>query len=383
MPSKNDWPSKVVRTLIKLGEDLGFRCKKEKPLKAGAKADLVWYYPTPIGYLPSIFFEIESRTARHQRMINVAKVAPSGYSPCLIVQIHSDKLKDDEQEYLERASGSIQLRIIEGAEKMSESGELERKVMTIIRRFLVEREEPEFDLSDEKPQRKLIRQLEKATENLRMKFVNVLHVGEDSESHRKHIVRALEEAEDQIVVVRSVACNSEMFPHSLENFGLLVISDVKAPRTLKPDQLQMIAKFGEEKPIIVSGGTGLTADYNSSPLNSTLPAVISGRGRWRRDGVKPKKSSIDDEHPINRGVNWLQVTLRGYNQIKEKEGAKVLVRLEDHGDPPLLILRDKGLVFASDCSPDWGTDFIRTTEFMKLWSNVLSYFFKGSQEQGP
>ena len=84
---------------------------------------------------------------------------------------------------------------------------------------------------------------------------------------------------------------------------------------------------------------------------------------------------MPDSHPILRGIPADMPYVLGYNKLKRKEGAQVLI--ENEGDVILAAWEwGKGRVaaYAPDCAPHWAPKAMTEWEaYPKFWDNMVRY----------
>ena len=68
--------------------------------------------------------------------------------------------------------------------------------------------------------------------------------------------------------------------------------------------------------------------------------------------------------------------LLGYNKTLPKQGAKVLLRVKETGDPLVAVWtygKGRVLTFASDPAPHWGCNFVFWAKYAEFWLRCLDY----------
>ena len=89
---------------------------------------------------------------------------------------------------------------------------------------------------------------------------------------------------------------------------------------------------------------------------------------------------LNSEHPVSKGLPWdLFPPIFGYNEVKVKPGAEVLVRVKETGDP-LVVVGGYGkgriLTYMSDPAPHWGINFELWEGYDKFWKQAIHWVEK-------
>lgn len=92
---------------------------------------------------------------------------------------------------------------------------------------------------------------------------------------------------------------------------------------------------------------------------------------------------LSPEHPAVKGLAWETFPpIFGYNEVKEKPGGEVLVRVKETGDP-LIVAGEYGsgriLTYMSDPAPHWGINFELWESYDAFWQQALSWVQKKSR----
>lgn len=186
------------------------------------------------------------------------------------------------------------------------------------------------------------------------------------------------------------------FPGTMEElkrYDTVILSDVgsnslllhpdtfiKSKRT--PNRLLLLKEYVAE-----GGGLAMIGGYMSfqgidgrgryagTPVEEVLPVQIS---RWDDrmevpEGFEPEV--LQPGHPILENIDQDWPFLLGYNQVKPKEHADVLIA---RGADPLLATATFGkgrtLVFTSDCAPHWAPpDFVNWRHYPRFWTQVVGW----------
>jgi uncharacterized membrane protein len=206
---------------------------------------------------------------------------------------------------------------------------------------------------------------------------------------------ALEAAGHQIRFMPNHEANSA-FPTSAEALGeydLVILSDIGAntllihPDTFAlskslPNRLALIHDFVAEGGALAMIGGYLTfqgidgkARYAGTSVEAALPVVIStGDDRVEApEGARPRVRRGD--HPVVAGLPAEWPALLGYNRVKARPEADLLVTV---GDDPLVVAWDYGdgraLAFTSDCGPHWAPpDFVNWEGYGRFWANAAAW----------
>lgn len=184
-----------------------------------------------------------------------------------------------------------------------------------------------------------------------------------------------------------------MTMESLNEFDVICLSDIGANTLLLhpdtwgkgisvPNRLKLLAEWVRSGGgLMMCGGyysfSGIygAAKYYRTPLESILPVdIYTFDDRVETpEGGQPKV--LKSNHPIveDMGDNW--PNLLGFNELKLKPSAELLVEIVDH--PLLSVMQvEKGrtLAWASDIGPHWcPTEFAEWSGYQKLWTNAVRW----------
>lgn len=189
------------------------------------------------------------------------------------------------------------------------------------------------------------------------------------------------------------------FPNTkeeLDQYGVVILSDIgsntlllhpdtfnKSLRT--PNRLKLLREW-----VMNGGGLVMIGGYLTFQ-------GIDGRGHWHDTPVEEvlpvEISSYDDrvevpegtnpisiaEHPILEGLPKSWPYFLGYNKLKVKSDAALLMTVENNA--PFLVVREVGkgrtVAFASDCSPHWGSsEFYNWNLYGRFWSQLVEWAMK-------
>jgi uncharacterized membrane protein len=220
----------------------------------------------------------------------------------------------------------------------------------------------------------------------------------------------LTEAIEQLADVTPLA-NWELYrlePGKLEEYldqsNCLIISDVEAKcfhlypnffdrarrenRVVTfPDRLNVIKQW-------IAGGGGMMmlggwlsfsgvqskSGWGRSLLQEALPVeclliedLVESSAGFTAEVVAP-------EHPAIKGLPWQDFPpIFGYNEVKEKSGAEVLVRVKETGHP-LVVAGEYGngrvFTYMSDPAPHWGINFELWEAYDSFWHQALNWVKK-------
>ncbi|MDQ3430702.1 MAG: glutamine amidotransferase [Actinomycetota bacterium] len=192
---------------------------------------------------------------------------------------------------------------------------------------------------------------------------------------------------------------TETFPNSvaeLAPYDVVILSDIGADTLLlHPDTFvrgeRTPNRLGVVDEWVRSGGALLMVGgymsfagfegkgrYHATPVEECLPVHIEGYDdrSERPEGVHPQVRDVD--HPVLAGLGEPWPYFLGYNRIRAKEGADVLLAVEDD---PFLVVGGRGdgrsAAFVSDCSPHWGSpDFMAWDGYATFWDQLLGWLTK-------
>jgi uncharacterized membrane protein len=123
------------------------------------------------------------------------------------------------------------------------------------------------------------------------------------------------------------------------------------------------------------GGYEGKAHYHGSPIEEILPVEIAPYDDRVEtpEGIQP--AIMDQNHPILKDIQEPWPPLLGYNRLKVKDNAQLLLQ---HGQDPILAVSSyKGgrtLAYASDISPHWGSEaFVNWENYPKFWQQLIAW----------
>ncbi len=197
------------------------------------------------------------------------------------------------------------------------------------------------------------------------------------------------------------------FEKLMRKSAAMIVSDVEAKcfhlypsffdRSLRTGQVETYPDRLKAMRAWIKGGGGLMM------LGGWLSFSGSkGGGGWRRtpmaealpveclEGEDLVDSSegftaqvLDDDHPVTRGMDWSTFPpIFGYNELRPRDDARVLVRLRETGHP-LVVAGDHGkgrvLIYASDPAPHWGINFELWEHYDRFWQQAFAWVRKGKR----
>jgi uncharacterized membrane protein len=117
------------------------------------------------------------------------------------------------------------------------------------------------------------------------------------------------------------------------------------------------------------------ARYGRSPLADVLPVVIADHDDRTEvpEGFVPQVREAG--HPALAGVPTAWPRVLGYNRVRPRDGASVLVT---RGDDPILVVGEAGsgrsAAFTPDLAPHWAPpEFMAWEAYGRLWQSVLGW----------
>lgn len=187
----------------------------------------------------------------------------------------------------------------------------------------------------------------------------------------------------------------ENFPWDVgaaSRYDVIILSDISADtfqihpdcfdRSMRtPDRLRVLADYtAAGGGLMMVGGylsfSGIEgkAHYQATPLAKVLPVAMLGYDDRVEtcEGVAPV---VDSRHEVLAGIEGEWPFFLGYNELKAKPGAELVMSVE--GDPFLVLGRHgdgRTAAFASDCSPHWGTPaFLEWEHYGRFWSQLVEW----------
>ncbi len=179
----------------------------------------------------------------------------------------------------------------------------------------------------------------------------------------------------------------------LAGYAAVILSDIGSntlllhPETFgrsvpRPDRLVAIRDYVAAGGGLVMVGGYLTfqgieakARWSGTPVEEALPVTlltIDDRVE-SPSGTVPKVRQLD--HPIVAGLPPTWPALLGYNRVRAREGADLVVAA---GDDPLIVAGEYGegrsVAFTSDCGPHWcPPPFVEWAGYATMWQNLVGW----------
>lgn len=186
-------------------------------------------------------------------------------------------------------------------------------------------------------------------------------------------------------------------PADLADYDVVILSDVdsdslvlypadretRAP--MGPNRLKSIREFVRQGgALLMIGGystfTGRhnAGNYHGTAVEEALPVNCLAVNDDRMETPEGVTVEVKDaSHPILRGIEWSPSPIfNGYNRITAKEGAQVLARFKETGDPMIVVWsfgKGRSMAFASDIAPHWGAGFQDWKYYGQFWKQVLEW----------
>jgi uncharacterized membrane protein len=189
---------------------------------------------------------------------------------------------------------------------------------------------------------------------------------------------------------------SAEFPEQLEElqaYDVIIISDVVSeaflfhPEVLSksiphPNRLKLLREYVKQGGGLLTiggwmsyAGIGNKARYHDTPLEECLPVDVKPYDDRTEcpEGITPLRNKA--AHPVLEGLPGQWPFFLGYNKVTAKEGATVLLWLEDD---PLLAVWEYGDgrvgAFMSDCTPHWGPQaFLEWEGYAPFWDQLVRW----------
>lgn len=230
---------------------------------------------------------------------------------------------------------------------------------------------------------------------IHLKGSTAYSTGEYAEGH-KPLTEALAASGHEVTFIPNHLA-TEQAPWTAEDFDawdVVILSDIPADTLLlhpdafvrgkqTPNRLGELARWVREMGggLLMIGGfmsfSGFEgkANYHFSPIAPVLPVGMYGFDDRVEtpEGVNP--TSIHPQHPVLAGVSTEWPYFLGYNKLRAVEGGQVLADV--NGDPFVAVAEmgsGRTSIFASDCSPHWGSpEFLAWDSYRTLWDNLVRW----------
>jgi uncharacterized membrane protein len=191
------------------------------------------------------------------------------------------------------------------------------------------------------------------------------------------------------------------FPYTvdeLRGYGAIVLSDIGAntlllhPDTFErsiptPNRLSAIRDYvqGGGGLVMIGGyltfqGIDAKAQWAGTPVEEALPVTIQTTDDRVEapQGVTPLVANAN--HEITSGLPGEWPKLLGYNRVRPRDGAEVLVSV---AHDPLIAVgqfgQGRSVAFTSDCGPHWcPPSFVEWDGYQRLWCQLLSWVLGGA-----
>ncbi len=179
----------------------------------------------------------------------------------------------------------------------------------------------------------------------------------------------------------------------LAGYGAVLLSDIGANTLLlHPDTFDRSVPMPDRPAAIrdyVAAGGGLVmvggyltfqgidgkARWAGTPVEAALPVTMQLTDDRVEvpSGVRP--AVRQPEHPIVAGLGDSWPDLLGYNRVRPREGADVVVSV---ADDPLIVAgihgRGRAVAFTSDCGPHWcPPPFVDWPGYARLWAQLVGW----------
>ena len=152
-----------------------------------------------------------------------------------------------------------------------------------------------------------------------------------------------------------------------------------------PNRLESIREFVRNGGglIMIGGWESFTGrrgigDWGGTPVEEALPVKCLAVNDDRREapqGVHIK--TLVNDHPVTKDINWETCPVfTGYNRIIAKPEAKVLAKVQEYGDPFVVVGefgKGRSMAFASDISPHWGAGFQKWENYGKSFVQAIRW----------
>lgn len=190
-------------------------------------------------------------------------------------------------------------------------------------------------------------------------------------------------------------------PEALSEYDVVILSDIESEvlvlypferffqAPMGPNRLTSIRDYVKNGgSLLMNGGwssfTGRRAigGYHGTPVEEALPVECL---EINDDRVEAPEGvhivTIVKDHPIVKGVPWEECPVfTGYNRFKVKEGASLLAKVKETGDPFIAIWnygKGRAMAFASDIAPHWGAGFYKWEKYGQFWVQAVRWLAKG------
>ncbi len=160
-----------------------------------------------------------------------------------------------------------------------------------------------------------------------------------------------------------------------------------------PDRLQLIKDWVEKGGGLMMLGGWLSfsgvqgrSGWGRSLLADMLPVECMLTEDLVESSAGYTAEVLAPEHPAVKGLPWHSFPpIFGYNEVKVKPGAEVLVRVKETGHPLVVAgAYGKGrmLIYTSDPAPHWGINFELWEGYDAFWKQMQHWVKKGGEVEG-
>ena len=197
------------------------------------------------------------------------------------------------------------------------------------------------------------------------------------------------------------------FPFSLkelQQYDLIFFSDVDVdsfqlypdmmghkPVPLGPNRLKLVQQFVKQGGGFIMGGGYASFNgrrgiggYHRTPIEKILPVnMLPGDDRVEMPEGFHGNAVLPD-HPVINGLRWndQDFLMLGYNEVKMKEGAELLVEFE--GDPTLAVWeygQGRTMAFTPDPGPHWSGNFHLWESYPKFLSQTVRWLTRKDAQE--
>lgn len=179
----------------------------------------------------------------------------------------------------------------------------------------------------------------------------------------------------------------------LESYAVVILSDIGSNTLLlhpdtfersvpRPDRLEAIRGYVEAGGGLLMVGGYLTfggiegrARWAGTAVEAALPVTISSSDDRVEAPAGTTPQVMLADHPIAAGLPSEWPALLGYNRVRPRDEADVVVRV---GDDPLIVAgrygAGRGAAFTSDCGPHWcPPPFVEWRGYAPMWQQLVAW----------
>jgi uncharacterized membrane protein len=186
-------------------------------------------------------------------------------------------------------------------------------------------------------------------------------------------------------------------PEELEEYDVVVLSDVEwevlvlypwarfTDAPMGPNRLATIRDYVRNggSLLMIGGWSSFTGrhgigGYHGTPVEEALPVYCLDVNDDRREAPEGVHIvTLLPDHPVMQGLRWETCPVfTGYNRLQAKPDAQVIAKVEEFGDPFVVVGsygQGKSMAFASDIAPHWGAGFMQWPEYDRFWVQVIRW----------